>query len=104
MPKPVSCHWTNDKALPGRNKYFYLTETDEKAPYLAAWYLIRPQTAKSLDRAVPQFILNPQTLLKTTCVLEIFYWHMEQWPTQVTCNHPGGTSNLPCEAMAHSHK
>ena len=48
-------------------------ETDEKAPYLAAWYLIRPQTAKSLDRAVPQFILNSQTLLKTTCVLEIFY-------------------------------
>ncbi len=29
---------------------------------------------------------------------------MEQWPTQVTCNQPGGTSNLPCEAMAHSHK
>jgi hypothetical protein len=56
MPKPVSCHWTNGKALPGRNKYFYLMETDEKALYLAAWYLIRPQTAKSLDRAVPQFI------------------------------------------------
>ena len=47
-------------------------ETDEKALYLAAWYLIRPQTAKSLDRAVLQFILNSQTLLKTTCVLEIF--------------------------------
>jgi len=29
---------------------------------------------------------------------------MEQWSTQVTCNHPGGTSNLPCKAMAHSHK
>ena len=29
---------------------------------------------------------------------------MEQWPTQVTCNQPGGTSNLPCKAMAHSHK
>jgi hypothetical protein len=26
-------------------------ETDEKALYLAAWYLIRPQTAKSLDSA-----------------------------------------------------
>ena len=29
---------------------------------------------------------------------------MEQWPTQVTCDQPGGMSNLPCEAMAHSHK
>jgi len=29
---------------------------------------------------------------------------MEQWPTQVTCNQPGGTSILPCKAMAHSHK
>src|SRR6266436_1403660 len=29
---------------------------------------------------------------------------MEQWPTQVTCNQPEGTSNLPCEAMAHSNK
>jgi len=29
---------------------------------------------------------------------------MEQWAMQVTCNQPGGTSNLPCKAMAHSHK
>ena len=42
MPKPVSCHWTNGKALPGRNKYFYLMVTDKKALYLAAWYLTRP--------------------------------------------------------------
>ena len=76
-----------------------------KRHYLAAWYLIRPQTAKSLDRAVPQFIkLNSQTLLNHLCARNILLWHMEQWSTQVTCNHPGGTSNLPCKAMAHSHK
>jgi len=163
MPKPVSCHWTNGKALPGWNKSFYLMETDEKALYLAAWYLIRPhwvfkiclrllspwlgvlfsfwnlwgnifsavgrystkvcnincgwfvfyrtfwvlkisQTAKSLDRAVPQFIKFSDLIEHRLCARNILLWHMEQWPTQVTCNQPGGMSNLPCEAMAHSHK
>ncbi len=158
MPKPVSCHWTNGKALPGWNKYFYLMETDEKALYLAAWYLIRPhwvfkiclrllspwlgvlfsfwnlwgnifsavgrystkvcnincgwfvfyrtfwvlkisQTAKSLDRAVPQFIKFSDLIEYRLCARNILLWHMEQWPTQVTCNQPGGMSNLPCEAM-----
>jgi hypothetical protein len=42
MPNQFQCHWTHGKALPGWNEYFYLMETDGKAPYLAAWYLIRP--------------------------------------------------------------
>jgi len=38
------------------------------------------------------------------CARNILLLHIEQWPTQLICNLPGGMSNLPCEAMAHSHK
>jgi hypothetical protein len=33
-----------------------------------------------------------------------FYQYLNPWPGKITCNQPRGSSTLPCEAMAHSHK